>query len=106
MFDGKMLRVATGTPMRRTERAKSSLADAEPEPLTLANLTTKSLVAVICFMFNLPLVGRSKNAKHFSGGGWCGRMERTPTRRAPPEQVRGARVDLPTRGRLRKSRCH
>jgi hypothetical protein len=26
------------------QRAKSSLADAEPEPLTLANLTTKSLV--------------------------------------------------------------
>src|SRR3954452_2383567 len=50
MFDGKMLRGATGTPMRRIERAKSSFAEAEPEPLTLANLITKSLVAVICFM--------------------------------------------------------
>src|ERR1700759_1373518 len=50
MFDGKMLRVATGTPMRMTLRAKSSLAEAEPEPLTLANLTTKSFVDVICFM--------------------------------------------------------
>src|SRR4051812_26738451 len=50
MFDGKMLRGATGTPMRRIERAKSSLAEAEPEPLTLANLTTKSLVDVICFI--------------------------------------------------------
>src|SRR5258706_9341177 len=50
MFDGKMLRGATGTPMRRIERAKSSFADAEPEPLTLANLMTKSLVAVICFI--------------------------------------------------------
>ena len=38
-----MLRGATGTPMRRIERANSSLALAEPEPLTLANLTTKSL---------------------------------------------------------------
>jgi hypothetical protein len=29
--------------MRSIERANSSLADAEPEPLTLANLMTKSL---------------------------------------------------------------
>ena len=34
---------ATGTPMRRIALANSSLAVAEPEPLTLANLTTKSL---------------------------------------------------------------
>src|SRR6202012_2061886 len=47
MFDGKMLREHTGTPMRRIDRANSSLADAEPEPFTLANLTTKSLTAVI-----------------------------------------------------------
>src|ERR1700712_5165286 len=38
-----MLRVAIGTPMRRMARANNSLADAEPEPFTLANLTTKSL---------------------------------------------------------------
>ncbi|OIQ79746.1 hypothetical protein GALL_385060 [mine drainage metagenome] len=43
MFEGKMLRGATGTPMRITERANRSLAEAEPEPLTLANLMTKSL---------------------------------------------------------------
>src|SRR5258706_11180049 len=43
MLDGKILRGLTGTPMRRSERANISLADAEPEPLTLANLTTKSL---------------------------------------------------------------
>ena len=42
MFDGKMLRGETGTPMRMIERANSSLALAEPEPLTLANRTTKS----------------------------------------------------------------
>ena len=40
---GKMLRGLTGTPMRRMALANSSLAEAEPEPLTLANLTTKSL---------------------------------------------------------------
>src|SRR5215207_6761550 len=50
MFDGNILRGATGTPMRRIARAKSSLAEAEPEPLTFANLTTKSLVDVICFI--------------------------------------------------------
>jgi len=43
MFDGKMLRGATGTPIRMMARANSSLAEAEPEPLTLANLMTKSL---------------------------------------------------------------
>src|SRR5690606_39486263 len=34
MLDGKMLRGLTGTPMRRIALANSSLADAEPEPLT------------------------------------------------------------------------
>ena len=43
-----LLRGETGTPMRRIARAKSSFAEAEPEPFTLANLTTKSLVAAIC----------------------------------------------------------
>src|SRR3546814_17891935 len=47
MLDGKMLRGLTGTPMRTMALANSSLDDAEPEPLTLANLTTKSLVDVI-----------------------------------------------------------
>ena len=40
-----MLRGLTGTPMRSRLRANSSLAEADPEPLTLANLTTKSLTA-------------------------------------------------------------
>ncbi len=47
MLDGKMLRDATGTPIRRIERANSRLALAEPEPLTLANLTTKSLMRTV-----------------------------------------------------------
>ena len=42
-----MLRGLTGTPMRRIERANSSLALAEPEPLTLANRTTKSFTLLI-----------------------------------------------------------
>src|SRR5579859_2320666 len=54
MFDGKMLRGLTGTPMRRIAFANSSLAEAEPEPLTLANLTTKSLLAAIGFMRRSP----------------------------------------------------
>jgi len=45
-----MLRGLTGTPMRRIERANSSFADAEPEPFTFANLTTKSLIDSIGFM--------------------------------------------------------
>ena len=45
MLDGKMLRGLTGTPMRRIDFANSVFAEAEPEPLTLANLTTKSLTA-------------------------------------------------------------
>src|ERR1700742_2244555 len=72
MFDGKMLRVATGTPMRMTLRAKSSLAEAEPEPLTLANLTTKSLVAASCFMLSLPptrLGGLQIEFLHVPGAG-------------------------------------
>ena len=47
MFDGKMLRELAGMPIRSTDLANSALALAEPEPLTLANLTTKSLTAVI-----------------------------------------------------------
>src|SRR5688500_17790353 len=50
MLLGKMLRGLTGTPMRRMDLANSSLADAEPEPLTLANLTTKSLTASMRFI--------------------------------------------------------
>src|SRR3954466_15917518 len=44
MFEGKMLREAIGTPMRMKERAKSRFAEADPDPFTFANLTTKSLV--------------------------------------------------------------
>src|SRR5687767_1445183 len=50
MFEGKMLRGLTGIPMRRKLLAKSSFAEAEPEPLTLANLMTKSLTASMRFI--------------------------------------------------------
>src|SRR5262245_10622814 len=44
MFDGKILRGETGTPIRRIDLANSSFAEADPEPFTLANLTTKALM--------------------------------------------------------------
>jgi hypothetical protein len=47
MLEGKMLRGLTGTPIRRMERANNSLALAEPDPLTLANRTTKSFTLLI-----------------------------------------------------------
>src|ERR1700682_3854377 len=50
MFDGKMFLGDTGMPMRRKLFANSSFAQAEPEPLTLANLTTKSFNASILFV--------------------------------------------------------
>ena len=43
MLEGKMLRVATGMPMRNSAFANMLLAEAEPEPLTLAKRITKSL---------------------------------------------------------------
>src|ERR1700679_2250736 len=43
MFEGKMLRGVAGMPMRSTDFANNVFALAEPDPLTLANLTTKSL---------------------------------------------------------------
>src|SRR5262245_20168420 len=49
MLDGKMLRAPTGTPIRRMTLANSPLALADPDPFTLANLTTKSFVAVSGF---------------------------------------------------------
>src|SRR6516164_9699650 len=47
MFEGKILRELAGMPIRRIDLANSELALAEPDPLTLANLTTKSLTLVI-----------------------------------------------------------
>ena len=38
---------ATGTPMRNTAFANKELALAEPEPLTLANLITKSFIFIL-----------------------------------------------------------
>ena len=43
MFDGKMLRVAIGTPMRKSALATMPFALAEPEPFTFAKRMTKSL---------------------------------------------------------------
>src|SRR5215468_10345946 len=49
MLDGKMFLAATGTPILRITLANRPLALADPEPFTLANLTTKSFVAVSGF---------------------------------------------------------
>ena len=51
-----MLRGETGIPMRRKDLANSSLAEAEPEPFTLANLTTKSLTASMRFAISCLLL--------------------------------------------------
>src|SRR6185295_12571529 len=56
MLEGKMLRGETGIPMRRKLLAKSSFAEAEPEPFTLANFTTKSFTASILAIMDLRLV--------------------------------------------------
>lgn len=45
-----MLRGLTGTPMRRIDLAKRVFAEADPEPFTLANFTTKSLTDSIRFI--------------------------------------------------------
>src|SRR5262245_11705439 len=71
MFEGKMLRVATGTPMRRMERANISLADAEPEPFTLANFTTKSLTALIGLDMAACLGRIEEELLHVPGPGWA-----------------------------------
>src|SRR5690606_37317101 len=88
MFDGKMLRGDTGTPMRRIARANSSFALAEPEPFTFANLTTKSLTASM----RLAMASRVPNLS--AGGNRRGREGRGGE--ALIEGASGA-SDLPTR---------
>ena len=46
MLDGKILRGLTGMPMRKIAFANMLFALAEPEPFTLANLTTKSFMTL------------------------------------------------------------
>src|SRR5262245_19648209 len=47
MLDGKMFFGLTGMPMRNRVLAKMPLALAEPDPFTVANFTTKSLMPLI-----------------------------------------------------------
>src|SRR5215470_2474306 len=47
MLEGKMFFGLTGMPMRNSVLAKMPLALAEPEPLTVANFTTRSLMPLI-----------------------------------------------------------
>jgi len=85
MFEGKMLRGLTGTPMRRMAFAKSSLAEAEPEPFTLANLTTKALTdAILLVMADLsvPSSSRRGGAKR-RGGDFRAQTRNHPAGRWP-----------------------
>src|SRR5690349_12690829 len=61
MFEGKMLRGLTGMPMRMIDLAKSVFAEADPDPFTLANLTTKSLTACSGFMRRGPRRARGRS---------------------------------------------
>ena len=65
MLDGKILRGATGMPMRITARANISLALAEPEPLTLAKRTTKSFTRLIGVTVGMKVLRRSYPSKNF-----------------------------------------
>src|SRR5229473_6858596 len=66
MFDGKMLRELAGIPIRRIDLANSALALAEPDPLTLANLTTKSLTLWITAVsrFDCDAIGSEPVRRH------------------------------------------
>src|SRR5262249_53537768 len=68
MFDGKMLRELAGMPIRRIDLANSALALAEPDPLTLANLTTKSLMLrfAATFRFDCIAIGSELIGGHAS----------------------------------------
>jgi len=56
MFDGKILRELAGILIRRIDLANRELALAEPDPFTLANLTTKSLTLWIAAIPDLNFV--------------------------------------------------
>src|SRR6202011_3819706 len=66
MFDGKMLRELAGIPIRRIDLANSELALAEPDPFTLANLTTKSLTLWIAALrsFDFVAIGSELVKRH------------------------------------------
>src|SRR5262249_15571584 len=95
MFDGKMLRGLTGIPIRRNDLANSSFAEAEPEPLTLANFTTKSLSASMRLVVVVAVVMSSSCRKARA----CAPWRRTRARRARPGR-RG--TPRPWRRRLRR----
>src|SRR5213596_3680656 len=67
MLEGKMLRGETGTPILRIAFANSSFAEAEPEPFTLANLTTKALTDSMRFVMGRFLVSLKPLSSEASG---------------------------------------
>src|SRR6516165_11562868 len=95
MFEGKMLRELAGMPIRRIDLANSALALAEPDPLTLANLTTKSLTLVIADGIRSELVRVSRHPREGEGPGGpeaCASPRWVPPRTAGPDgPFRGSR---------------
>lgn len=67
MFDGKIFFGVTGTPIRKTALVNSALADAEPVPLTLANLITKSLIFTYSLFFSSQAIGSQSSTLLPSG---------------------------------------
>src|SRR5215510_7507781 len=63
MLEGKILRGATGTPMRITARANISFALAEPDPFTLAKRITKSFTRLIGEVVGMKYLRKSYRAR-------------------------------------------
>src|SRR6476646_8537497 len=63
MLEGKMFLGLTGMPMRNSVLAKMVLAEADPEPLTVANFTTKSLIPLIADLASLQMGSDSAPAR-------------------------------------------
>src|SRR3569833_2602783 len=108
MFDGKMLRGETGTPMRITARANISLSLAEPEPLTLAKRTTKSFTrlsgAVVGMTFlrvSFP-ADKSTCPRHRSGS--VRRTGRNAGRRPQPKPKHNQTKNQPTQKKQTKKK--
>ena len=107
-----MLRGVIGTPMRRIDLANSVLALAEPEPLTLANLTTKSLTrwrpvtrSANCNMRAPPVPHREGSAAcPTRQWGTARRTGRSAGKRPRPSPSRG-RSSVRRRRRGPASRC-
>ena len=103
-----------GAPMRRMALVNNSFAEADPEPLTLANLMTKSLTASICFTPGFMLLSLSlrccsgrqgPHASSRSGTSACPRRPSGSARRTGRSAGTHPRPS-PSRGRSSGCRRH